>query len=31
VTHLLFSPDGSRVAFGARRGRELWWKAVVVE
>jgi len=26
-----FAPDGKRVVFGARIGRELWWKVVPVE
>ena len=29
--HPIFSPDGKRVAFGARKGRELWWKVMDVE
>ncbi len=27
----VFSPDGKKVAFGARKGRELWWKVIKVE
>lgn len=26
-----FSDDGARVAFGARKGRELWWKVLELE
>jgi hypothetical protein len=27
----VFSPDGKKVAFGARKGRELWWKVMEVK
>ena len=26
--YLHISPDGKKVAFGARKGRELWWKVI---
>jgi len=26
-----FSPDGTKLAFVARKGRELWWKVVDVK
>lgn len=26
-----FSLDGTRVAYGARKGRELWWKVLSLE
>lgn len=28
VSNLVFSPDGSKLAFGAVKGRELWWKVM---
>jgi hypothetical protein len=28
---VMFSPDGSQVAFGARDGRELWWKVLALD
>ncbi len=31
LTAPFFSPDGKKVAFGARIGRELWWKVMDVE
>lgn len=27
----VFSPGGTKVAFGARKGRELWWKVMAVK
>jgi hypothetical protein len=30
VTQPVFSPDGSKVAFGAMQGKELWWKVMEV-
>ncbi len=27
----VFSPDGTRVAFGARNGRKVWWRVIDVE
>jgi len=27
----VFSPDGKKVAHGARKGRELWWKVMEVK
>lgn len=27
----IFSPDGKRVAYGARKGRQLWWKVTEVQ
>jgi hypothetical protein len=26
-----FAADGLRIAFGARKGRELWWKVLALE
>lgn len=31
VGNLHFSKDGRRIAFGARRGRELWWRVLKIE
>lgn len=31
ITDPVFSPDGRRVGYGARIGRELWWKVVPVD
>ena len=31
VWDLVSSPDGSRAAFGARVGDDLWWKVMEVE
>ena len=30
VTDPVFSPDSSKVAFGALKDRELWWKVISV-
>jgi len=31
VSEAFFSPDGRKVAFGALKGRELWWKVIEVK
>jgi hypothetical protein len=30
IWHPVFSPGGRPVAFGARKGRDGWWKTMVV-
>lgn len=31
LTQPVFNADGTKVAFGARKGRELWWKVMDVD
>jgi hypothetical protein len=30
-TKIFFSSDGRKIAFGALKGRELWWKVIEVK